>query len=70
MTDVLFGNSEFEVGTVHPWRGSFKPDHSARKKFTPEISTSVFLETKNYEPLKKYSYLLSISKIYGNVKYV
>lgn len=55
---------------VHPWRGSFKPDHSARKNLTPETSTSVFIEPKNYESLKKYSYLLSISKIYGNEKYV
>lgn len=54
---------------VHPWRGSFKPDHSAWKNLTPETSTSVFIELKNYEPLKKYSDLLSIYKIYGNVKY-
>lgn len=55
---------------VHPWRGSFKPDHSAGKNLTPVTSTSVFIELKNYEPFQKYSNLLSISKIYGNVKYV
>lgn len=55
---------------VHPWRGSFKPDHSARKNLTPETSKSVFIKLQNYEPFKKYSNLLSISKIYGHVKYV